>query len=717
MHFVRTSLNLRTIPGFFLQPASILRQYQWQELQPDLIAGITVGVVLLPQAIAFSLVAGLPPEMGLHAAVVAAIVGALWGSSNHLHTGPTNSASILILSVLIPIAEPGTPLFIQAAGLLALIIGLFRLVMGLLRLGLLVTFVSDSVIVGFTAGAGVLIIVNALRDLLRISYPRSPGLPETLYNIALNVPETHLLSLALGVGTLLVIVLVSWIDRRLPGPLVAMVGASVAVWAFNLDTFGVQVLGELPRGFPPIALMELPLFDLDLIGELSTGALALATIGLVEATSIARSIGAQSGQRLDSNQEFVGQGLACLASGIFSGYPTSGSFNRSALNFKSGARTSIASVISGVIVLAVVLILAPLAAYIPRAALSGTLILVAYRMVDWVEMRRIWSGTRGDALIMVVTLVATLLLPLQFAILVGILMSLAFYIQQTSVPKVETVLPDPSFRHFLHRPQQPACPQLGIVDIKGDLYFGATSHVEDALYQNMQEHPGQRFLLLRMHNVLHCDISGIHALESTVRTYRDCGGDVFVSRLHEPVLEFMKSTGFYTYLGEDNFLSREDAVSYLFYKVIDPAICIYECPVRAFRECQNLPKRTFDGDISLPIDIPINGVRNIAPETLWQQLREASPPLVIDVREPREFRQGHIPQAQLLPLPRFLSEMTELPTDRDLVLVCRGGRRSTRAAALIQSRGYTNVRVVQGGMVAWESAGLLAAVEANEGKP
>jgi SulP family sulfate permease len=368
-------------------------------------------------------------------------------------------------------------------------------------------------------------------------------------------------------------------------------------------------------------------------------------------------------------------------------------------------------------VLIVVLMLAPLAAYIPRAALSGTLILVAYRMVDWVEMRRIWRGTRGDALIMVVTLLATLLLPLQFAILVGILMSLASYIQQTSVPQVETVLPDASFRHFLHQPQQPLCPQLGVVDIKGDLYFGATSHVEDALYQNMQDHPGQRFLLLRMHNVLHCDISGIHALESIVRTYRDCDGDVFMSRLHEPVREFMKSTRFHAYLGEDNFLSREEAISYLFHRVIDPAICIYECPVRAFRECQNLPKRTFESDISLRTDIPIDGVQNIAPETLWQQLREATPPLVIDVREPREFKQGHIPQAQLLPLPRFLSESAALPTDRALVLVCRGGRRSTRAAAMIQSQGYTNVRVVRGGMVAWESAGLLAAVEYDEGKP
>lgn len=708
---MRVKQNLRTIPGFFLRPIKIFQTYRREYLQPDLMAGITVGVVLLPQAIAFSLIAGLPPEMGVHAAVVAAIIGALWGSSHHLHTGPTNTASIMVLSVLLPLAEPGTTTFVQLAGLLALLIGLLRVMMGILRLGLLVTFVSDSVIVGFTAGAGLLIIVNALRDLLHISYDRSPILPQTLFNIALHLPETHLLSLAVGVGTILLIQISSWINRRLPSHLIGMVGASIVVWAFNLDAAGVAVLGELPRGFPPIALNELPLFDLDLIGELSTGALALATIGLVEATAIARSIATQSGQRLDSNQEFVGQGLACLASGIFSGYPTSGSFNRAAQNYEANAQTALASVFSGLFVLAAVLLLAPLTAYIPHAANAGALIVVAYRMFNWEEMRRIWRGARGDTFIMLVTLGATLLLPLQFAILAGILMSLGYYIQQTSTPRVVTVLPDDDFRHFLHQPHKSECPQLGVVDILGDLYFGATNHVEEALYKNMEEHPGQRFLLLRMHNVLRCDISGIHALEEIVRAYREEGGDVFMSRLHTPVLEFMKSTGFYDYLGDTNFLRSENAVSYLFYKVIDPAICIYECPVRAFRECQNLPKRTYDIEIPIRTIAPTNGIVDILPETLWQQLREESAPLVVDVREPREFHQGHIPQAYLLPLPCILGDMPELPTDRPVVLVCRGGRRSMRAAALMQSRGYENVVVLRGGMIAWESAGLLEAIE------
>ena len=701
--------NVRAIPAYFLRPLNLFRTYNRGDLRADLVAGLTIGAILLPQGIAFALVAGLPPEMGLYAAVVAAIVAALWGSSNHLHTGPTNAASILVLSTLLPLAEPGTSVYIAAAGLLALLSGVFRLAMGLAGLGMLVNFVSVAVIIGFTAGAGVLILVGELRHLFRLSAPGSAGLIPSLVNLAQQLSSAHLASVAIGLGTLSLVLLVPRIAPRFPSSLVALVAATAAVGVLRLDRYGVRIIGELKGGLPPLA--HLPLLDYELVAQVATGALAVAAIGLVEATAIARSIASQTGQRLDNNQEFVGQGLANIACGILSGFPCSGSFNRSALTFKAAARTPMASVISGVVVLLAMLFLGPLASFLPRAALAGVLIVAAYGMIDRAEIVRIWNGARGDAWIMIVTLGTALFLPLQFAVLAGILLSLAYYILKTSAPRVISVVPDDNFRHWTAQDPKPGCPQLGVIDIRGDLYFGAVGHIEQAIQRHSALHPRQRFLLLRLHGVHHCDISGIHGLENIVRSYRERGGDVFMVRVDPAVLRLMRTTGFYAFLGADNFLSEDHAVEHLFYKVLDPAICVYESDVRVFRECQNLPRPDYPIEIALATDLPRDRVPDVTPQLLWNELRSTTPPVVVDVREPREFKRGHIPQAQLVPLGKLLVDPPELPDLRTVVLVCQSGRRSTRAAATLRSKGRKNVIILRGGMLAWEAAGLIEAVE------
>ena len=678
-------------------------------------AGLTVGVVSLPQGIAFALLAGLRAVMGVYASIVAAIVGGLWGSSNQLSTGPTNSSSLLVFSILLPIAVPGSATYIAAAGMLAVMSGLLRLVMGVARLGVLVNFVSDSVIVGFTAGAGVLIMVGQTRLLLGLSFPSSPHLYETVGHLITHVPETHLLTILLGVGTLVATILIKRFKPSLPAPLIAMGLAALAVAVFGLQNYGVAVLESLSRSLPPRA--DLPLLDIGMIGDLSTGALAVAVIGLVEAMAIARSISAQTGQRLDSNQEFVGQGLANVATGFFSGYPCSGSFNRSALNLESGARTPLASVFAGLVVLVVVLVFAPLAVYIPLSAISALLILSAYSMINRKEIARIWQGTKGDRLIMIATLASTLLLPLQFAVLVGVMMSLAYYIWRTSLPQVHSVVPDEDFRHMVRQSTplagqaRPACPQLGILEIQGDLYFGAAPQVESALLENLKHNPEQRYLLLRMLSVTQIDISGIHMLESIVRTYRERGGDVFVVRTQQPVREFMQSTGFYDLLGGDHLLDEDTAISTLFYKVLDPVVCIYECPVRVFKECQNLPKRLLPHDLVPRTMSSSKPIPVVQPQTLWNLLRSPQPPLIYDVRESREYHRGHVPQAQSLPLVSFLGQPLAISHEQSIVLTCRTGRRSLRAAQALAAQGFRDVKILEGGLAAWEAAGLLEAVD------
>ncbi len=699
--------RLRAAVAFFGQPARIVRTYQREQLQFDLVAGLTVAVVMLPQAMAFAFIAGLPPRMGLYTAVVGSIVGALWGSSSQVQTGPTNASSLLVLSALLGMEEPGTATYIAAAGLLALMGGGLQLVMGLAHLGVLVNFVSDSVVIGFTSGAGILIAVSQVAHLLRLPVPATARPWRMIANIVASIPELHWLSLTLGLGVMIIILLLRRLNRRLPALLVGLVAAAGVVAILGLEPLGVEVAGAVPRSLPPLA--DLSLFSAELAGTLFTAAFAVAAIGLVETMSMGRSIASQTGQRLDSNQEFVGQGLANIACGLFSGYFCCGSLSRSALNHKAGATTQLASVFAGLFVLAAALLLAPWAAYVPLPALAAALILIGINLVDREAIARAWRAGNSDRYIMVLTMAATLLVPLQYAVLAGIAASILNYLLETSKPRVRAVKMSEDYRYFMPRPEQPSCPQLGVLEILGDLYFGAASHIEGSVDAHLREHPRQRFLLLRMYPVENCDLSGIHALESIVEMCRQRGGAVYFVHVHQAVVDLMEASGFHEYVGSDHFLDPDEEVDHLFYKVIDPAVCIYECSVRAFRPCQNLPKRLYEAAVEWPDDICPQDVPRIGSEELWQALRSDEPPVVVDVREPREYERGHVPEARLIRLPDLLKN-GGIPADRPVVLVCRGGRRSSRAAWVLRQRGFHNVRALEGGMQAWEHHNLLEAV-------
>lgn len=699
---------------YLRRPVTLVRGYDRANLRPDLVAGLTVGVVLLPQAIAFSLLAELPPQMGLYTAIVGGIAAALWGSCDQLHTGPTNTISLLVLATLAVSAVPGSDQYLIAAGLLALMAGVLQLALGLLRLGFIVNFVSHSVIVGFGTAAGVLIALRQLNPLLGLSLP-STDVATGLANTLFGLPQSHVLTAAIGLGSIALILLLRRLDPRLPGSLIALLAATLVVYLLGERAAGVAVIGPLSGGLPrPVAL---PVFDLRLIADLSTGALAVAAIGLVQTTAVARTVASQTRQRLDSNQEFVGQGIGNIFSGIFGGYATSGSFTITAVKFRSGARTPLASIVASLVVLLIMLLAGDIGAYVPVSALAGALIVTAWNMIDGAEIRRIFRGARGDAIIMVVTFLGTLFLDLDFAVLTGILLSFVLYFLRTSAPRVEVVVPDEDFRHFAHRPGAPSCPQLGIVEIQGDLYFGAVNHIEEEILELAALNPAQTYLLIRMHHVNQVDFSGIHMLESVVRAYRDRGGDVFLVRVDPGARRLMETTGCLAYVGERNLLDEDTAIARLFQHTLDPAVCIYECPVRVFRECQNLPKRFDLLDAALPVfGHSPNGYEPavVAPADLWRVLRATPPerqPVVLDVREPREFRRSHIAEAQSVPLSTLLANGLVMAADRSLVLVCQTGRRSRRAASLLRDLGHSDITIVDGGMQAWEAAGLLTAVE------
>jgi len=658
---------------------------------------------------AYAFVAELPPEIGLYAAIIGSTVAALWGSSHHIQTGPTNTTSLLVLSALLAVASPGTPEYLVAAALMALIVGVIQIALAVARLGVMVNFISDAVIVGFTAGAGVLIGINQIRNMLRLPMSSMPSIWQTIPTIAANLPGAHFASLAIGIGTIASLIIIPKISKKLPAPLLTLIAAALVVAIFGLDARGVRVIGELPRGLPPMS--SLPPLDPDLIRSLVTTSLALGVIALVQTMSIARSISAQTGQRLDSNQEFFGQGLANIISGLFSGYTVAASFTVSAVKHEAGAKSSIASVFASIFLLLALIVFAPWAAYVPLPALAGVLIMTAYGLIDRQEINRIWRSSQGDRAIMLVTGVATLILSLEYAVMLGVGLSIITYLLRTSKPRVRVVLPSDDFRYFTPRPDRPSCAQLGVVEILGDLYFGAVNHIEEKIQENQNANPSQRYLLLRMYPVENCDISGIHTLESIVRSYRDRGGDIYFVHVQRQVRELMQSTGFYDYVGEDHFLDPDEAIPYLFHRILDPAICIYECPERVFRYCQNLPKRL---DLVCPpsdVDLPLDEVPTLAPRRLWEALHGNCPPHVIDVREPREYRQAHIPEAEPLPYLDLIGDLDQVSPDVPVVLVCQGGRRSTRAAAMLIARGHTNVEVLDGGMTGWVRQQLLTAVE------
>lgn len=702
---------LKQMGGYLQRPYTVVRNYDPANLRSDLTAGITVAVIGIPTALAFATVAGLPPEMGLYATIVGGIFGTLWSSSNQVQVGPTNTMSLVVFSVLSTLLLPGSPEYIVAAGVLAVMVGAMQLVMGVFRLGILVNFVSHSLIIGFTFGAGLLIVIRQIAPLL--------GLPEihgnvvqTIKGTVLLVPEIQPATALLGIGTIIIIIGLQRINRRLPGPLIAMLVTTVAVFLFDLDAKGVAVVGQLPRGFPPLA--HLPLFDLDLIANLSTGVLAVGSIGLIQSIAIVRSLAAQTGQRLDSNQEFVGQGVANIVSGFLSGYAGTASFSSSVVNIEAGAKTPVAAVFSSLTVLAAMYFLASVTAYLPVAALSGVLILASLKLTDRREIVRILRGAPGDALILLSTLIGVLLLSIEFAVLLGILLSFTLYLFRTSSPRVHVVLPDDSFKHFSYQPGKQPCPQLGILDILGDLYFGAVNHVEEIIFAQADQNPEQRFLLIRMTHVNHCDFSGIHMLESVVRTFRDRGGDVFLVRVSLPVSQLMQSTGFDAMVGHDHFLDEDQAIEHLFHRILDPVICIYECPLRVFKECQNLPKQVDLIGIPHESDVPSEHIFSLTPEELWRLQHVATavdPPYVIDVRERREFKRGHVPGSHSVPLSTIFLDTVKFPGDRQIVVVCRSGRRSRRAAYALQHMGVMHVSILAGGILAWEAAGLLEAVD------
>lgn len=564
----------------------------------DLIAGLTGAMIVLPQGVAFATIAGMPPEYGLYAAMVPAIIAALFGSSWHLVSGPTTAISIAVFAAMSPFADPGSPQFISMVLTLTFLTGLFQLILGLARMGVLVNFISHTVVIGFTAGAALLIAASQVKNFFGLDIARGAPFHVVIEQLVLQFGNINLYVTAVAATTLAAGILSRKLAPRLPYMIVAMVAGSLAAYLINAE-FGaavtqVKTVGALPANFPPLSL---PDFSYATIRKVAFPALIVTMLALTEAVSISRAIAVKTGQRIDGNQEFIGQGLSNLVGSFFSSYASCGSFNRSGVNHAAGAKTPLATVFASIFLLLILLLVAPLAAYLPTAAMAGILFLVAWGLIDFHHIASIGKSSHAETVVLWVTLLGTLV-SLEDGIFLGILLSLAIYLYRVSRPHLVPVVPakEEGAYHFVSAYGHPECPQLSMVRFNGAIFFGAVDHVQSSLMQMDEKDPQKKFVLIVASGIDFVDVAGAEMLAQEARRRRKIGGGLYFYRCKDSIYKFLRKSGKLNDIGADVFFPVMSSWIKPVYSTLDPEIC-RTCKNRIFSECHAaLP----NGELRLP---------------------------------------------------------------------------------------------------------------------
>ncbi|EPF9308347.1 SulP family inorganic anion transporter [Vibrio vulnificus] len=473
-----------------------------QSLQADFWAGLTGAIIVLPQGIAYAMIAGLPAEFGLYTAIIPAILASLFGSSHHLISGPTAALSVIVFTTVSQFAEPSTPLYIQLCFTLTLCAGLIQLLFGLLRFGAVVNFVSHSVVLGFTAGAAIVIGVSQLKHVLGLQYNSGETAMENLLLLGSHFVDFNGKELSVGMVTILVCVMCKRIWPKLPHMLLATLASmAFALW-MNQAGYPVLMVSEVSSSYLSLSS---PFAGLSHVEPMLGGIVAVAMLGLVEAISISRSVALKSRQSLDSNQEFVGQGISNIVGSFFSCYVSSGSFTRSGVNYSSGAKTPLAAVFAALLLLVIMLLFAPYAAYIPIAGMGGLLLVVAWHLVDVHHITTIVKHDKKEAVVLVATCLAALFLHLELSIYVGVGASLFFYLRKTSRPAIEQLSPDE-----LNLEQHD---DIAVIRINGSIFFGCVQY----LHQEMQSVRAKHLIILGR-GINFIDHLGVQMLDDYVST-------------------------------------------------------------------------------------------------------------------------------------------------------------------------------------------------------
>ena len=560
-------------------------------LRDDATAALTGALIVLPQAVAFATIAGLPPQYGLYAAMVPAVVAALWGSSWHLVSGPTTAISVLVFATVSPLAAPGSEHYVVMVLTLSLMAGVIQLAMGLARLGAIVNFISHTVIIGFTAGAACLIFASQIKNFFGLAVPRGASFHETLLYAGEHLGEAHLWVTLVGVVTVGAGLLAKRFLPRWPYMIFAMVAGSLFAMLANhvlgTEATGIETVGALPSAVPSLSMPDLSFATLQ---AMVFPAAVVALLGLTEAVAIARSIAMRSRQRLDNDQEFIGQGLSNIAGSFFSAYPSSGSFNRSGINYASGARTPLAAALSAPILLAIAVLAAPLAAYLPVAAMAGILFIVAWGLIDWHHIGDILRRHPRERLVLLVTWIGVLV-DLEKGLFAGIVVSLLLYLYRTSQPAVDERAPPPAELGNPRRkmvaagPDAPPCPQLAMLRLRGSIYFGAVEHVRDQFRRVDAVDPRRKWVMLIAQGVNFVDLAGAELLAEEAQRRRALGGGLVIVGAQPAVEHLLGRSGAIREIGPARLVAHKGEAIRHVYPQLDAEVC-RACTRRVFEECQ-----------------------------------------------------------------------------------------------------------------------------------
>ena len=535
-------------------------------VKADAIAGITVALVLIPQSMAYASLAGLPPYYGLYAAFLPVMVAALWGSSSQLGTGPVAVVSLLTASAITPLAAIGSPEFIALAIMLSFMVGAFQLMLGVFKLGVVVNFLSHPVIVGFTNAAAMIIALSQLNKIFGVEKPRSEFFLGDIWQMILNLGDTHYATLIFGVVSVVGIMVAKKKWPKLPGVLIAVAGTTIVSWAIGFENMGGAVVGTIPEGLPSLSM---PTFNMEVFGVMFTNAIIIALIGFMEAISIAKAMAAKTKERIDPSQELIGQGLGNLLGSISSAYPTSGSFSRSAVNMNAGALTGMSSVYTGIIVLITLLFLTPLLYHLPKAVLAAVIMTAVFGLINFSAVKHAWKASRHDGIASIVTFVATLAFAphLDKGIMIGAGLAILLYLYRTMSPRVAILgrYKDGTLRDVKVNNLETS-EQIIAIRFDGSLYFANVAFFEDAILEAVSDKPNAEYVLVVGDAINQLDASGEEVIHHLLLRLRENNIQLVFSGLKKQVLEVMRKTSLMKDLGDENMFANEDMALESIYK-------------------------------------------------------------------------------------------------------------------------------------------------------
>lgn len=537
---------------------------QPMEFSRDLSAGIIVAVILAPQAMAYAMLAGLPPITGLYAATVPLLAYTLFGSSRQLAVGPVAMVSLLVQIACVKVAQTGTPEYLGAALSLALLSGLVLLLLGLLRAGFLVNFLSRAAIGGFTSAAAIVIALSQMKHLLGVPAGGGESAFRLLRELVAHLPEVHPLTTAIGMGAIVILVAIQRNFPRIPAPLVVVVCGTLLVYLFRLDLAGVSTVGVLPQGLPPLSL---PAWSPEVFTALFPAAVTIAVVGYLESFAVADLIAVKEKYRIDPNRELTGLGFANLAAALFSGYPVTGGFSRTAVNHRAGARSGVASLVTAGLIFAILLWFTHLFRYLPKAVLAAIVVVAVAGLVEVAEVRMLLRIKKSDGFTFLLTFLVTLGFGVEVGIVAGVVFSLLVFIWRSAHPHIAELgwlAEEQVFRNISRYPDASVFPGLLLVRVDASLYFANMAFVADWIRERMARRDDISCIIFDMSGVNDMDAVALAALEADIGNFAERGVRVACAGMKGPVRDLTARAGWPERYGRDmSFLTVRHAVTEL----------------------------------------------------------------------------------------------------------------------------------------------------------